>query len=58
MSKRLTTSLDSDVRLLLKDEMARSGEGMKTVVNRVLRLILEAETRATDAGVECINVAE
>jgi hypothetical protein len=58
MSKRVTTSLDVDVRLMLKDEMARSGEGMKTVINRVLRQILEEEPRATDPGIACIDVSE
>jgi hypothetical protein len=58
MSKRLTTSLDGDVRLLPKDEMARSGESMKAVINRVLRQSLEEEPRATDAGIACIDVVE
>ena len=45
---RLTTLLDDDIHLLLKEEMSRSGEGMKTVVNRALCTVLEARAIRTD----------
>ncbi len=35
---RTTLTLDPDVAKRLESEMARSGEGMKAVVNRALRL--------------------
>jgi hypothetical protein len=35
---RTTLTLDSDVALRLEAEMRRSGEGMKAVVNRALRV--------------------
>ncbi len=35
---RTTLTLDSDVAIRLEREMKRSGEGMKVVVNRALRV--------------------
>jgi hypothetical protein len=37
VSMRTTLTLDPDVARRLETEMRRSGEGMKTVVNRALR---------------------
>ncbi len=44
---RTTLSLDDDVASLLKKEIRRSGESFKQVVNRFLRLGLNASKQPT-----------
>ena len=43
---RTTLSIDDDVAALLKKEVRRSGDPLKTTVNRVLRLGLMAAKQA------------
>jgi hypothetical protein len=47
---RTTLTLDPDVALRLETEMKRSGEGMKAVVNRALRLGLGMTDRPIEPG--------
>ena len=45
---RTTLTLDPDVALRLEQEMKRSGEGMKSTVNRALRLGLGMTGKPVD----------
>jgi len=47
---RTTITLDPDVARRLETEMKRSGEGMKAIVNRALRLGLGMTDRPIDPG--------
>ena len=50
-----TLTLDPDVAKRLQSEMKRSGEGMKTVVNRALRLGLGMTDKPVEPTPFCVE---
>jgi hypothetical protein len=52
---RTTLTLDEDVASRLRSEMKRSGEGMKAVVNRALRLGLGMTDKPVEPAPFCVE---
>lgn len=52
---RTTLTLEDDVAARLKTEMKRSGEGMKAVVNRALRLGLGMSDKPVEPEPFCVE---